>query len=233
MKLKQRLLNTNPSPEGGYTIIESLVAMIMVAALMVAVAPVIVFSVGTRVQARRIELGAQAARSYIDWVRADIVNRSPNVVALDLKDVVGPDSSGGLACNDGEYCTTPAPSSTPGTGSNYLYCVDGNGDGACTTDQPADMVVQGIRNQANYNGVLGEDENKKLGYSLGVRVYRADAFTEDSLCPGGTDCPAEGTQQSSVTNAIGNKRLPIAETTTEISPTESMFKNLRDRLDNN
>jgi type II secretory pathway pseudopilin PulG len=37
---------------------------------MVGIAPVLVLSVATRVQARRVELGTQAARTYIDGVRS-------------------------------------------------------------------------------------------------------------------------------------------------------------------
>src|SRR6476469_3620673 len=52
--------------DSGYTIIESLVAMIVVSVLMIAIAPVMAYSVATRVQARRIELATQAASAYID-----------------------------------------------------------------------------------------------------------------------------------------------------------------------
>ncbi len=61
--------NLSQSRDGGYTIIESLVAMIVVSVLMIAIAPVMAFSVATRVQARRMELATQAARTYIDALR--------------------------------------------------------------------------------------------------------------------------------------------------------------------
>jgi prepilin-type N-terminal cleavage/methylation domain-containing protein len=54
---KQKQHKIYPSRDGGYTIIESLVAMIVVSVLMIAIAPVMAFSVATRVQARRTELG--------------------------------------------------------------------------------------------------------------------------------------------------------------------------------
>jgi prepilin-type N-terminal cleavage/methylation domain-containing protein len=40
----------------GFTIIESLVAIVIVGILMTAIAPVIILSVGNRVQARRVEV---------------------------------------------------------------------------------------------------------------------------------------------------------------------------------
>jgi prepilin-type N-terminal cleavage/methylation domain-containing protein len=63
MTKRQQLQNSSKSRDGGYTIIESLVAMIVVSVLMIAIAPVMAFSVATRVQARRIELATQAGES--------------------------------------------------------------------------------------------------------------------------------------------------------------------------
>ncbi|NES68106.1 MAG: type II secretion system protein, partial [Okeania sp. SIO2D1] len=68
--MNKQLQKLQTNINAGYTIMEGLVAMIMVAFLMSAVAPVIALSVGTRVQARRVELATQAARSYIDGLRA-------------------------------------------------------------------------------------------------------------------------------------------------------------------
>jgi prepilin-type N-terminal cleavage/methylation domain-containing protein len=69
MTKRQQQQNLSQSRDGGYTIIESLVAMIVVSVLMIAIAPVMAFSVATRVQARRVELATQAARTYIDALR--------------------------------------------------------------------------------------------------------------------------------------------------------------------
>jgi prepilin-type N-terminal cleavage/methylation domain-containing protein len=65
--------NLSQPRDGGYTIIESLVAMIVVSALMVMIAPVMAFSVATRVQARRTELATQAAKAYIDALRSESI----------------------------------------------------------------------------------------------------------------------------------------------------------------
>ena len=72
MKFKQYKIPPT-SGESGFTIIESLIALVVVAILMVAIAPVIVFSTATRVQSRRIELGTQAAKSYIEGVRTGAI----------------------------------------------------------------------------------------------------------------------------------------------------------------
>ncbi|OZH52021.1 hypothetical protein AFK68_21900 [Hydrocoleum sp. CS-953] len=202
------------NPNAGYTIMEGLVAMIMVAFLMSAIAPVIALSVGTRVQARRIELGSQAARSYIDWVRSNPEENAPGFLGQDPHSTVAP-SSGSLSCEDkdGEYCGTD----------RQLFCIDGGDGGGCKISSPTDMIIQAGRSYPDAS----------LGYQLLVRVYRSDAFQETSLCPEGTDCPEKGTQQSAVTNAIGNRRLPVVEMVTEIAPVDlnGSFQNICNRID--
>ena len=212
----QKWQQTNPN--AGYTIIEGLVAMIMVAALMSAVAPIIALSVGTRVQARRIELGSQAARSYIDWVRTDPEDNAPGLLGQEkIHETVAP-SSGSLSCEnkDGEYCGDLG-------GNGELFCIDGGDGEGCKISSPTDMIIQAGRSYPDAT----------LGYQLLVRVYRADAFQEASLCPFRPDCPDEGTQQSAVTNAIGNRRLPVVDMTVEIQPKSlgDSFKSICDRID--
>ena len=214
MKFKQRLKNKFSCSEAGYTIIESLVAMIMVSSLMVAIAPVIAYSVGTRVQARRVELAAKAARSYIDGVRSGAID-APNWLAAEPSNNNTSAPTGEsltLPCNDGDYCGD--------LGTNgQLFCIDGDGgnDPGCEIDSSTDMVIQAAR-----YSTAGIDAN--LGYELLVRVYRADAFSESGTL--NTQMPL-----TTVTNAIGSRRSPLTAVITEIAPTEKSFQNLRDRLD--
>src|SRR4028119_952420 len=100
MTKRQQQQNLSQSRDGGYTIIESLVAMVVVAVLMIAIAPVMAFSVATRVQARRVELAMQAARTYIDALR-----------------------TGAIKPNDKGFPGTGNPTAPP-IASNILYCVD-------------------------------------------------------------------------------------------------------------
>ncbi|NET33406.1 MAG: type II secretion system protein, partial [Cyanothece sp. SIO1E1] len=114
--------------ESGFTILESLVAILVVAILLIAVSPVLTLAVANRVQSRRVELATQAARAYIDGVKAgaipptsDITNDTP-AAGNELDDVAAP-ASAALTCAAGEYCTVPTTAT---------YCADGDGDGACT-----------------------------------------------------------------------------------------------------
>jgi len=50
------MITPKQASQFGFTIVESLMAIVVVAILMTAISPVIILSVATRVQARRVEL---------------------------------------------------------------------------------------------------------------------------------------------------------------------------------
>ncbi|NJL66665.1 MAG: type II secretion system protein [Microcoleus sp. SM1_3_4] len=154
MTKRKQQQNLSQSRDGGYTIIESLVAMIVVSVLMIAIAPVMAFSVATRVQARRMELATQAARAYIDALRAGSLR--PN-------DPTNP----GFPVPDPSVTPDPPDSTNP---SNRLYCVNLDETAGCAGSK--EFFVQGAwRNPSN------PADPTTTGYELTVRVYRADGFT--------------------------------------------------------
>ena len=197
MTKRQQQQNLSQSRDGGYTIIESLVAMIVVSVLMIAIAPVMAFSVATRVQARRTELATQAARAYIDALRAGAI-ASPTP---------GPAGQGFPTQVTG---ANVADATVP-TGINTLYCLDMDGDQICQRDSNKDFVVQGAwRNPSN------PPDPTTTGYELMVRVYRADSFA------GGVTLnqnPSQGKKQSVVGSGLGDRTMPVVEMTTQIPPT--------------
>jgi hypothetical protein len=198
--------------EAGYTILEAIIAILIVTVLMSVVAPVIGFSVGTRVSAKRIELASQAARSYLDWVKVDPSNRGPNRSTIkDLEQANPPDLTAlSAGCTvDGSYCDGAH---------GRIFCVDGDGDGMCKKDSLKDMIVQGV----SWNGSWQSATDYTRGYKLGIRVYRADAFNETEL--------KTETSSTSVNNVGGDRRYPLVTLTTEIAPTEDSFNNLKNRL---
>ena len=192
----QQQQNLSKSREGGYTIIESLVAMIVVSVLMIAIAPVMAFSVATRVQARRMELATQAARAYIDALRTGAVRPTGS----------NPASPVGFPTFN-PTAPPPAPGSVAG-----LYCY--NLDETPTCAGSKDFFVQGVRDV--------DPNPTDTGYSLTVRVYRADATAP--LIP----------EQQSVANAgLGNRNAPLVVMKTQIPPTTggaSAYRSLCDRL---
>jgi prepilin-type N-terminal cleavage/methylation domain-containing protein len=195
MTKRQQQQNLSQSRDGGYTIIESLVAMIVVSVLMIAIAPVMAFSVATRVQARRVELASQAATAYINALRVGAIQFSTNPQPPTSR-FPAPDPS--VAPN-----APPAP-----TDPNALYCVDLDETGDCTNNSNKDFLIQGLwRNPVN------PADPTTTGYELTVRVYRSDVFSSSS--------PNQITiQQQSVANSgLGNPKAPLVVMKTQIPPT--------------
>jgi prepilin-type N-terminal cleavage/methylation domain-containing protein len=212
MTKRQQQQNLSDSRDGGYTIIESLVAMIVVSVLMIAIAPVMAFSVATRVQARRVELATQAARTYIDALRTGAIKPDdPNLQGFPIK------------------VTTPVVAdATAPTGYTTLYCVDMDGSGDCNPSSTKDFYVQGA--WLNDKATTASDVTSK-GYELLVRVYRADSFA--SGAPGLKPNPKSATKQSVVGSGLGDRTMPVVEMTTQIPPTtqgaSSAYRSLCDR----
>ncbi len=70
MRPSKQKQHSPESSQAGFTIIESLLAIILVSVLMVAIGPIVVMSVAARVQARRVERASEAAKTYIDSVNS-------------------------------------------------------------------------------------------------------------------------------------------------------------------
>ncbi len=231
-------LSSSPT-ESGFTIVECLVAIIIVSVLLVAIAPVLAISVATRVQARRVELATQAARDYIDGVSSGKV-ALPGASRL-LTDIgaerrtfaLGPAPPATIAlsnCNqstgtDYPYCQNPTGASASVFS---LYCVDLDGDGGCTSGNPRDMIVQAFRSRTT---TAPADDDGSKGYLLGVRVYRADAFDGGSALQKTAKENGEvGKAAATYAGGLGNQKVPLVELTTEITPRGTDFNSLCRRL---
>ncbi|MBE9114469.1 type II secretion system protein [Lusitaniella coriacea LEGE 07157] len=205
------------SDESGLTIIESLVAIIVVSIMLVSIAPVLTLSVANRLQAKQTEAATKAAQAYIDGIRSGTIDHPPVMRKGD--DTLGKynaPQTGNLTCNDAnkkEYCTAPA---------NNLFCIDGDGEDVknagdkykCTKDSHRDMIVQGF-------GYVPDPDRSKgyRSYKLGVRVYRADAFALSGKLLKHSDTGVEGKKQSSF--GYFKKKTPLLETTSEIEVDDS------------
>lgn len=210
MFLKQRPLNQRLPSQEGYTLLEGLMAVVVVSVLLVAIGPVIAFSVGTRVQAKRVELATQAAKSYIDWVKTapdatEIKERSPKQTALTAP-ATG-DLTGDCTSKDG-YCTTD----------KKLYCVNLDETPGCQTKSPVDMVVQPIITK------ITDATTPEKGYQMMVGVYRANSFSS------GITLKAATKSDSLTTNALGDRSLPLVVMKTEVLPPGATFEDLQKRL---
>ena len=189
--------SSHKSQEAGYTIIESLVAMIVVSVLMIAIAPVMAFSVATRVQAKRIEMATQAAKTYIEALRSGALKPGGTPKGFPAKSTT-PNLEGSLAPNN----------------INDLYCIDKDEISQCQLDSSQDLVVQGYY----FNNKPGATDPAKTGYSLIVRVYRASSFA-----PGVGQLKTQKdleAQQGITTSGVGNLRAPLVEMRTEIGASD-------------
>ncbi|MCC5642109.1 hormogonium polysaccharide secretion pseudopilin HpsB [Nostoc sp. CHAB 5824] len=195
--------------QGGFTIIESLVAILVVSILLVAIAPVLSLSVATRVQSKRIELATQAAKSYIDAVKTKKIAAPTSTGTDTLTAYAAPTATGTLTCTANSYCTAPTGTS--------LYCVDFDSSGSCENTSVTDMVVQGFR----YNLA---SSSATSGYALGVRVYRADAFKETTTLLKNTSTTK--TTQATFTGGVGQRKAPLVEITTDINDTVPKYSDL-------
>jgi prepilin-type N-terminal cleavage/methylation domain-containing protein len=209
MTKRQQHQNLSQSRDGGYTIIESLVAMIVVSVLMIAIAPVMAFSVATRVQARRTELATQAAKAYIDGLRSESIKFGGPIKGFPVKSTA----------------TTPENlANTPVPGNNTdLYCVDMDG-GGCATNSTKDFYVQGAWLNTDTSITNGDPTLK--GYQLLVRVYRADSFA-----PGVP--PLNQTPQAKKQSVVGlgDRTMPVVEMSTEIPASGNpSYKSILERL---
>jgi type II secretory pathway pseudopilin PulG len=190
---RQLLLPPRQSAQSGFTIVEALMALIIASILLIGLAPIVVLSVSSRVQARRIDLATQAARSYIDGLRAGVITPPSDNTAQFNTPGLTPDIG---------VPPLPAPPSDPGT------CLDKNLKSLdCANPDPNNppfLYIQAFRNTERDPANI-----VKEGYCVGVRVYRADAFN------GGTPT---GTQplKNMFTETSTTKNYPLVVMRAEI-----------------
>ncbi len=163
-------LNAAPISEQGLTLIECLVAIVVVAITVVTITPPIFLATASRVQARRAEQANQIAQSEVDRIRG-IVERG-NFQLADLPPIgvasgiegtpVGTTVATGTILSPGN-CANKYPT-TPLANATTLVPVDVNGD--C---QP-EFAMQVFRTQGCFVGDATPPATPS-SFGLGVRVY--------------------------------------------------------------
>lgn len=222
------------SPPSGFTIVDALVAIVVVGILMTVIAPVMVLSVGNRVQARRVELATQAANTYIDGIRSGTIPPPSHTVILN--EVSQSSTAPQFNAQRVVFTNTPPPVATslictstiPGypycqnSPTSSLYCIDLDQEAGCNSDSIRDLVVQAFRSATP----TATDAEK--GYLLAIRVYRADAFSDNTPLVK-SDADTRRTQ-ATFTGGTGDRKAPLIEITTEVSTRETRLQDLCDRL---
>ena len=180
----------NQRRDEGFTLLESLMAVVVVSILIVSIGPMVALSTASRVNARRVDQATQAGRAYIEAVRGQVYD------TVDF-----PASLRSSVSAQGQYIfDLPAPTTASfpipaGCDLNIAdpnvknidggrvpgVCVDANGDGF-RLDDPQDLVIQPMR-----SGGIVADKLRDEGFWLAVRVYRADAFFSGITLKKGTE----------------------------------------------
>ncbi|NEP30705.1 hormogonium polysaccharide secretion pseudopilin HpsB [Moorena sp. SIO3B2] len=209
------------SSDAGFTIMESLMAMLIITILMLGISPMIVLGVANRVQSRRVELAVQAARGYIDGVRSGAIDHPEDKVTMTDDDIrtkrdkfaktdAPPPTSKLNGCNKNSYCENDPNTS--------IYCIDLD-EGGCSSDSPRDLIIQAFRSITS----SGDPSNNiDKSYFLGVRVYRADAFKDK----GDLTIGEKGAKAKARGPGLSDRKAPLVEMTTEITtgtPDFSLF----------
>ncbi|WP_199321301.1 hormogonium polysaccharide secretion pseudopilin HpsB [Microcoleus sp. FACHB-831] len=237
MKRKQKQ-HIPHSSQAGFTLIESLVAIIVVAVLLTAMAPVMVLSTATRMQSKRVERGVEASKAYINALQSRAIPAPAHTVQVvgEYKPPTTVGGKGEFTSKRGTFTDAPAPSAadftctTPGangycknTPGATLYCFDIDGIAGCDSTSQRDLIVQAVRSTTVANG--SDDSDK--GYLMMVRVYRADALRNGGLLK---TQKLQGQKQATSTAGMGARLLPLVEMTTEIRPARPDYQDFCDRI---
>ncbi|MCY7333032.1 MAG: type II secretion system GspH family protein [Pseudanabaena sp. CAN_BIN31] len=189
------LIKIRRSPDSGFSILESLVAVAVVSILIVAIAPMVALSTSARVNARRIDQATQAGRAYVDGVRGGVIDTagfpdnlvvsSPNATGqYTFESRVAPTTTTfpiATICTNPTLTVDNVPSGkVPG------ICVDSNGNGFSVND-PQDLFIQPMRSGPLRSVATVANDIRNQGFWLAVRVYRADALAGSALLRDGTE----------------------------------------------
>ena len=162
----------------GLTLIEGLVAILIVSAVTTAITPMIFLSVATRIQNRRAEQAIQLAHGQIDEVRVLVergigdeeeIAQLPRLVEGDItaREVGPPDSEFNRLLSTNFDCSQPFELGN--VSEDQAFRVDVNGD--CETD----FFVQTFRTRQVTVSRNDVDEPIPIIFEMGVRVYYRNA----------------------------------------------------------
>ena len=155
--------------DSGLTLLEGLVAIVIIATTSAVMTPMVVLSVGTRVQSQRAEQAFQLAQAEVDRIKV-IVERGGNYTLNIAKTAPAVVSQADF---DDKALVPP-----PTTIDNAAYAtIITAARGISTDDDPApEYAVQIFRTEG-----IERSPNRPVAFDLGVRVYRADVVNGGPL----------------------------------------------------
>ncbi len=189
-QIQPAVFNQNPSASDpsaqGFTILEVIASVVILAVAIVSVAPALLVATITRVHSQRLEVSSNLVTEQIEDIQAKVSRGPASYTSADLPPLVG--NSDVVPPNGRIEAYPPAPA------------------------EP-EYYIQSFRfNEVNCVGVTPA---KPCVFSVGVRVYSALAFPGGSYA-GGTDVtPLQGSV-GSVEGALSAKEQPLASVTAEV-----------------
>ncbi|MBR8837861.1 MAG: hypothetical protein DSM106950_28610 [Stigonema ocellatum SAG 48.90 = DSM 106950] len=152
--VKLQKLVTKELLEEGFTIIESLMAIVVITVVIIAITPPIFLAVATRYQNQKAQQAMQVAQRQVDQVR--VLIEKGNYTDSNLPPNAGTGQADAVAAPTSFTCTTPASSNA----------CPFNLNGGSTNP---DFYVQTYRTQTQTAG----NPAQTVAFYMGVRVYSA------------------------------------------------------------
>ncbi|BAY27376.1 hypothetical protein NIES2100_72000 [Calothrix sp. NIES-2100] len=216
--IQRKQPQTTPlSDDSGFTIVESLMAIVVVSILLAAIAPVLIMSTSTRVQARRVELATRVAKTFIDGVKTGSITAPTKTITLEAPTTAKPRT---LADNLVDTTKMPVPTKDD----TDLYCFKNNTISVTSTTNCQENNFDQFYIQAAQIKV--KDSSSDDGYRLAIRVYRSDIDFSKSLLAS----TSTSTKQKTFTGGLGSKQAPLVEMTTDINNVSTTFQALCQRF---
>lgn len=150
------LLRKSKGSQQGLSMLECLVAIVVVTAVISAITPPIMLSVATRVQSRRAEQARQLGQAKVDEIRRLV--ETGNYTREELNRIA-PAYVGGT----GQICNAAVPFDRD----KQAVDIDRGVDNPRNDNKP-DFWVQAFRNE----GIQDPNADRPVAFDLGVRVYR-------------------------------------------------------------
>lgn len=163
-----RLKSLAQDNNSGLTLIEGLVAIVIIATTTAVMTPMVILSVGTRIQSQRAEQAFQLAQAEVDRIKV-IVERGGNYTLN-----IAQTNPAVISQADFDDAALVPP---PNVIDNTAYSTNITAARGISTDDDAapEYAVQIFRTEGITRG------GKPVAFDLGVRVYRADVFDGDPL----------------------------------------------------
>jgi len=181
--LTQKMAASSRHPDRGLTLIEGLIAIVIVSITLVSITPPIFWATGTRIQNRRAEQALQLAQGEIDRVRTLVDQGQATIDLLPpiavgvanirlVNNVAAPTiPKDGNVISVNPLCTNKDDGKAPDSPTKYLQ-VNTDPNPENSNDCKANFLIQTFRSTGfDENGIVPAGTTAPAGFVMGVRVY--------------------------------------------------------------